>query len=270
MYQYTLISTFSLNITIFIILIVINAIEQYSPQDEHWSNILITILLVSSILCVYTFLLYRISKTFDGTMYQVNTKLLYLHSINMFIMAAIFITDSIFDYDGDIIYSYLSVVFILTLLIIGYGHLLYTFNHNLFLLVLSQRQTVVNPTLDIELNQRQIKLLRTIRKHSILAFYMLLTSLTMIITFLLVSFMGYDENISITNRNIIWGIHILNVAAFLNIGPLCIYLGFEINKNFYQKMWGLCDRKCDNICTSLAENRLRLKQRPELVQSSSQ
>ena len=137
---------------------------------------------------------------------------------------------------------------------IGYVHLLYTFNHNLFLLVVSQRRTIVcgDNTGSIELNMKQIRLLSTIRKHTILGFFLICGSLCYAFLAGIHIWVETTQGFNISIFIVRW----ILFHIFLISGPLSIYLGFKQNKDLYGKCCILCDRKCEHICIKLAEKRL--------------
>ena len=229
-----------------------------SSDDKNANNLVIDIVgmvawnsLGGGVVLIYIYLLFRIQNTFNETTYKIKSGIIYLHLINItFIFISVCILWFLLRTDRPKFITY-SPIILVVLLIVGYIDLLYTFNHNLFLLVLSQ-------TTDIELNERQHTLLNTIRKHSILAGFMLFTSFTLIILLFLISYYRskYGYAISAT-PNIIGTLWAFSFFIFVNTGPLCIYLGFEMNRNLYNKLCGLCDKKCENICISVVEKRLK-------------
>lgn len=138
--------------------------------------------------------------------------------------------------------------FVLFIIYCGYAHLLYIFNHNLFLLVLSQRQTIINEQ-DIELNHRQIHLLSTIRKHTILAGLIIMSE----VLYLIISISGI---ISYSGHYIWWYLHGICLLIFVNAPAISIYLGFSANQGIYRKLCGVCDDKCKAFCLRLTARRL--------------
>ena len=242
-------------------------------HDKHINDlifyifpIIIGISLSGGFVSIYIYLLFKIKNTFNETVYQIKSRIIYLHIINItFIFSSFCIIFFILTFSrntvktGLILHS--SLFFLLT---IGYIHLLFTFNHNLFLLVLSQRQIISKSKKNIELNERQHALLETIRKHSILACFMIFISFAFVIMAIVVSryYDGYQyENIII---QYLW---IITLFIFMNTGPLCIYLGFTMNRNMYTKLCGVCDKKCKNLCITMAEKKLNKKstKAPDIV-----
>ena len=273
LYKYLAISTFLCNI-IYNITMVICCILLLS--DSNFVRIRFQIFFFMSLLggtlSVYGFLLYRIKNTFNGTVYQIKSYALCLHYINMlFIMITFSVTYWPVIANPDLLFCMHLIYFILCM--IGYLHLLYVFNHNLFLLVLSRsdaRDSVVNN--EIEWSHGQIRLLTTIRKHTILACVILISSLFSVIIFTVVFHheFGPRENVSETHMTVIWSLWIIALFVLLNTGPLCIYLGFSVNNRLYQKICNVCDGKCRIVCMHLAENTLVKNNKANYVQMNDQ
>ena len=75
----------------------------------------------------------------------------------------------------------------------------------------------------------------------------------LLLVLILLSRIAFNKNAA----DVIWivlfwiGLHVVNIT-----GPICIYLGFQQNRNSYQKCCDVCDRKFRNVCNSLAERRM--------------
>ena len=212
--------------------------------------------------CIYIILLLRVYYTFQDTMYEVKRLKLYVHGINVAITVLIITDFTMFKiYTFDTV-SAVTLCIWMILLTIGYIHLLYIFNHNLFILVLTQRHSLV--ILDEEehaqkqiLNQRQRSMLSTIRKHGILGSYMIFCNLFCAVTNIIFAIADtkrdWDYMIELV---LYYYFYVISLYIFSNTGPICIYLGFQQNRYLYQKCCGLCDRKCKNICNGLAEKQM--------------
>ena len=264
--QIVTIAAFMFNIIYSICVLAINIIQiclyDQNIYTSQWGffmdflDIAIGISLSGTFTSIYIFLLLRIRNTFKETIFEIKSRIIYLHIINItFIYISFCIIYFVLNDSrnavrtGMILHSFLFL-----LLTIGYIHLLYTFNHNLFLLVLSQRQERANPQKNIELNDIQHELLTTIRKHSILAGFMISISFVfLIMIFVTSSHNGYKSENNLIFVESLW---VLTLFIFMNTGPLCIYLGFGMNQDLYTKLCGLCDKKCKNICISMVEKRL--------------
>ena len=216
-------------------------------------------LMLLTIYSIYTILLLRLYHTFQESIYQISTRQLYMHVINVSITIITFIMSFYPFTPHKALIKEILVIWVI-LLTMGYIHLLYTFNRNLFLLVLSQRKSVVmsskqNTDHDdtkiepVELNERQINMLSTIRKHTILGSFMVFSNLCF------ASFLIFFYE-SVFVNPIASFFFMVIVHIFVITGPLCIYMGFEKNKDFYHKCCNLFDKTCTNICVTLAEKRL--------------
>ena len=200
---------------------------------------------------IYAILLLRLYHVFHESIYQIPTRQLLIHTINIAISMICVVTSSSFFYYSDMrLYVFIFGIVWIILLTLGYIHLLYAFHHNLFLLVLSQRKSIPNQEKTqsmIELNVRQIKVLLTIRKHSILGCFIIFGNFCAVVHG--VAAFRVKDNPFIFISRVFW-------SVFVFIGPLGIYLGFPQNKALYRRCCYLCDIKCENICILLAENKL--------------
>ena len=196
---------------------------------------------------VYILLISRVYYTFHGTMYQVKKCTLVSHMIIFLIVLGLNIT---FLVSTATVLTWVYYAWCI-LMMIGYGHLLYLFNYNLFQLVLSQRQTVVmeenNDTPKVSLNGRQLNLLSTIRKHTLLGTFMVFSN------FLIFSF--YILQISVASVIFIY-CNQASMFIFVATSPICIYLGFMQSRKSYQRCCYLCDKKCRTVCHGLAMRRM--------------
>ncbi len=252
-------------IGIFIFSIMLNAIAMiiaimYGMSEEQNPTKLLYILhivgwisIFGASILTYLFLLFRVYFTFKESMYEIKKCTIYLHSTNIASMSLLLVSflGTYTEWFDFILFSLW-----LTSLSIGYTHLLYLFNHNLFLLVLSQRQTIINDEKNIELNQRQINLLCTIRKHTILGFFMVLSSLT----YLAANGPSINSLDKINSApwikdGVMYLVASINFIS-LNTSPFLVYLGFNMNRKLYSKLCSFCDKKCKNICIRLTEKNL--------------
>ena len=263
-FKYAAITAFIFSIG-FIIMDLLYVIFFWIETAQKWtnnvSNIIFPIrivMIIITIYSVYTILLLRLYHTFQESIFQIRKCHLVLHAINFVISMAVAIFITAFSATmTDFEYPFVPFLVWLISLTLGYTHLLYTFNHNLFLLVLSERRSIAivckRITESVELNMQQISLLSTIRKHSILGCFLVFSNL----------FFGAYSFCD--NTNLLVSATVLHI--FVMAGPFCIYLGFKENENLYEKCFNLCDRKCERICIALAEKRL-CRQHQEIVMSN--
>ena len=203
--------------------------------------------------CIYTLLLLRVYYTFELSVYRIKTWKLYLHGLNAVLSLIVIVLVNI----AGIYAIYLFGAWII-LLTVGYAHFFYTFSHNLFSLVLAQQRStfIGNMLMQKELNERQRNMLCTVRKHTILGTFMILGNLLCVV--IVVSsvslIMKFDGNGTL--MVILICLYMISVYMFGVVGPVCIYLGLQQNRDSYRKWCSLCDRKCTNICIALAERRM--------------
>ena len=225
--------------------------------DELETNMLYNIISITrssmvlvTIYSVYVVLLLRLHNTFQSSNYRITSRRLCLHAVSIIMsFLLLFILVPVL---GAISYAFVILVcgLWIVLLTIGYIHLLYIFNHNLFLLVLSQRQITMHRMhrKSVELDVKQIILLSTIRKHTILGTFMISSNLWFAIYLLALPLFRDTDIASILS--------VLLLHMFIMTGPLCIYLGFIRNKNVYGRCCSICDKKCEHICIACAEKKL--------------
>lgn len=200
-------------------------------------------------LFIYSFLLFRIYYTFKQSIYEMQRFIIYLHTINI---ALIFLSLILTIFSG---YALLLWIILLT---IGYIHLLYLFNDNLFVLMLSQKDTMLNEYKTSELSERQINILSTIRKHTILGVFIVVSNLLLIGVYLLLFVIPM---MTLTDTMTYVVLCIVNFIAyiFITVAPLCIYLGFQKNQKLYLKICGVCDGKCKDLCIRFTERKLDIQ-----------
>ena len=226
------------------------------PELSQTANIVFYLNMIASLLTiysVYTMLLLRLYYTFRDSIYRVKSHEFFIHAIIIVITLAIMIS---LPFLSAVAMNYCVALWII-LLTMGYVHLLYEFNHNLFLLILSRRKSAV-PNIpavrkesgeSVELDIRQLDLLSTMRKHSILGCFMVLTNLSFVMTLAFGTFIYSTVESDVA--------FLVFLHTFIASGPLCIYLGFKQNADLYEKCCNLCDRKCKKKFITLAENRLK-------------
>ena len=175
----------------------------------------------------YIFMILRIKNTFNDThsVYSLNLKILYLHFI-IAIIPPILIIIGVFNVD---VYKILSVVWI-CITFFGAFHLIYKFNHNLYLLILSQNQGGD----EAKLNQTQENMIRTVTKHTVLG-GMILVCLALC---------AFTHTWGPLFAQFWVGILLIHIGVILiSLSGLGIYLSFNFNKKTYLKLcrpWDDC------------------------------
>ena len=243
----------------------------------------------------YIFMVFRLFYVFEHSIYHMSDKSIYFHIGLLIISGFIFLIAIIFYeflYEFTIYYICLSLMIIL--FVTGFSHLVYSFNTNLFALVLSKRRSMVHfpsPTMtlqSIDLNKinkqssreiddespktistiesssnvdrqssqisvttsftdRQLVLLQTIIKHTVLGVIMIL----MIIIFIIITFIS--AGIGGDNGEIIfWWFQVICTCTV----SFCVYMSFRMNHKYYQVFCSFCDSKFSNFCEILANQQI--------------
>eukprot|EP01084_Bolivina_argentea_P251832 422526_1 len=196
----------------------------------------------------YSFLVIRLYYTYQNSIYKMTKKSIYLHS---FIAILMMITVPIIMYS-----FYISHVafFIITgsgsiFMFFGLFALIYSFNKNLFFLVLKEKRNVVN-NVNIQLSENQISMLKTVTKQTLLGSILLGGILFLLFSSLiLVAIVG--NNINVLLVIFPWFLLITVYATMPSI-----YLGLTMNEKEYFFCCGRCHYCCKGLCESFAEGRL--------------
>ena len=220
----------------------------------------------------YTFMLIRIKYTFMNSIYALNNKLLYLHSV-IAIFAPTLIIIGVFSNEAFIICSGTFVL----LTAIGAAHLIYTFNHNLWLLLLLQNHSESSThtsqmsksnghnkrdsksgIMSENFNPTQRKLVLTVVKHTVLGCTMLIS---LGLCGIIVSFGSLIQSVEIK----ILLAHV-NSILILSCG-LALYCSFTPNKQLYLKLCGKCNDCTLKWYSNLADKRQEAdEEEPNYVQ----
>eukprot|EP01084_Bolivina_argentea_P181254 313063_1 len=187
----------------------------------------------------YTFMLLRIKYTFMDSVYAMSNTILYIHLI-IAIFAPTVILIAIFSLKAFVI---CSIIFI-SITVIGSIHLIYKFNYNLWLLILSQNDS--DNTAKDQLNSAQTSMIKTVVKHSILG-AMILISLSLCA--FTVTFGPLIEMFALRVFTVYIG------ALFIMNCGLALYLGFTVNNGVYLKLCSTCDKYVTEYYTARAEQK---------------
>ena len=231
-----------------------------SWHDIVWSGAAGSMLM--TMYTIYTILLLRLYHAFQESVYQIGKCEFFRHAFNISLALIANLLALLFMYFGMILFKNLFCVLWIILITAGFIDLTYQFNHNLFLLVVSQRRSIVSKqnTESIELNMRQKNMLSIVRKHTILGGFVIFGNVFYILFIVLGLIAPFDDVISKFIPYVLWNV-------FIVIAPLCVYLSFQQNEGLYRKCCNLCDTKCENICIALAENRLNQQKNIEEQQN---
>ena len=254
-----------------------------------------------AIISVYIFLIARLYETFLGTVYQIKRCTIYIHLIIASLAFLSMISVSIVGQFEDSGYSYINLIVAILLFCMGLGHLMYVFNHSLFLQVLSDRlerrkfrshrsqsqsatkKVVVMAKLDdtkentitpeavspSNNNPTHEKEYSVELHHLQLELLGTVRKHTLLSIMIVVSFgiatvtpWLYIFCDTESCYGSFWSLWYPLHAIFINISGLCIYLGFTVNKTIYQRLCIICDSQCESLCKKLTKK--RLKQSPNV------
>lgn len=208
----------------------------------------------------YILLIYRLYQTFEQSIYEIKRYIIYIHGF-IILMTLIPICFALI-YNSLLLYMVFYVV-----LILAFIHLIYAFNHRLYLLALNQRMTIIEAKLS--LTERQIFLLTSMRKHTILGCVKIFLILAMISN-LAVAYnciqrerknLANDDNINQFSKQF-WLVNIIHLwigAICIDGTSFCVYLGFTVNQDLYRCLCKLCDNKCNQTCIECTEKKLNAK-----------
>lgn len=206
--------------------------------------------LIAGGLLMYLSLVYRLYETFNGTIYALPKYKVYIHIIMATIFILLFIM--VYSIPSLAIYSYNIICGYYLVMMLGAMHLVYAFNHNLFLLVLQQRSTTTSE--QIELSPMQLNMLLTLRKHTLLGCILIFFdscsgSLGILANKYLFPWLRNHDTDSMPSEIWIWLMfYIIAVTSCFNISSLCIYLGFTVNRRWYIRLCKFGDRICEKLC----------------------
>ena len=201
----------------------------------------------------YIFMLLRIKYTFMNSVYELDNKLLYVHSV-IAILAPLLVIIAIFDIKAFQICSGIFVGFTA----ISASHLIYTFNHNLWNLIISQEdnenthtsQSKKNQDIDDDVNKNfnaaQRNMVKTVVKHTVLGVTILIS---LAICAYIVTLGGLIES-DATRIVLVYIGGILIICC-----GICLYCSFTSNNELYQKLCIKCDRCTLKWYSNLAKNR---------------
>ena len=238
-----------------------------------------------AIMCFYAFILCRLQYTFQGSAYEVSQRSLRCYWLFVFVNPILILAISwwvivgkdrlIAGYKYDYIHSGIAVI-LMTLMSNGIViHLTYRFCHNLYRLVLAQHSTLTraprsppscssteNPNCissklesKSSLNERQIGLLQTATKQTVLGIAMGVAVNGCLVTLAVTVFVQLEVLEDGVNRTIIfWAMSLLFIGLTSSI-----YLGFRVNEKYYDKCFGICHRRMERICQSMAERNVAVK-----------
>ena len=211
----------------------------------------------------YIFLYSRLIQTFKESVYELDIILKYVHIFIIIVCQLLIFSLLISLSVSSLVAFYFLLGSAFFIVGIGWLHLIFSFNYNLFRLVLQQKNNGNNDpdATSIKLDIRQHRMLSVVRKHSILGLCMMMVlGINLIIT--VIAYFGgvgiqtndefnLDSDVTIT---IIWAIgHFSSINTFF----ICLYIGFWSNHKCYQCMCGCIDSKCKKCCEMVTKSKIQ-------------
>lgn len=217
------------------------------------------------ILSMYVFLIVKLYMTFKESVFAIKPIVIKLHCVAIITIFINMIISSVclglkpLSYSNNIV-AVLSCFIILVIKMSAYIHLLYAFNHSLFLLVLAQTQRAnINESHQkfYKLDDAQIDLLSVVRKHTILATFLIIADIKFLILFGIMYIFTFNPSYD-RSFEIFVSVWFLLFLIAMNASAWVIYLGFKMNQYSYNKLCGICDRMCKRKCIEKAEKRMNI------------
>eukprot|EP01084_Bolivina_argentea_P088270 159388_1 len=245
--RFTALGTFLCLFIAYFVWIIEEFLYQLHPNKHIWIPFYWSfyLFIAISFLLFYAFMLLKLHFIFEGSIFKVKPQTIKFH---IFILISITITGfsaivlKMMDYDK---YYYRLLQVLLAICCVSLFHLIYLFNSKLFRLTLSQRRTISTPGSIASLSERQIALLQTITKQVLLGCIMI--SMLIVLIFVVLTY-------SLTHTFILW---FFGWCTTMNIGTLCVYLGFSVNQHIYKCICKPCHFYCGKLCNKIAEHNLK-------------
>eukprot|EP01084_Bolivina_argentea_P274149 467214_1 len=200
---------------------------------------------------IYAFMALRLYYTFKDSMYRMSCFSIIFHCIIIIIIPIWYLGLVLEDHMKGSVELYLIIAAVgFPVIFVGLSTLIYQFNRKLFLLILSQKQSVVTEE-DIQplLTDRQLSTLSTMTKHALLGSITLTFCVMFIVIIPCVGVLNLKQQI-------VWIIYEWFLSLVVIVNVICVYFGFSINRKEYDICCYKCHWFCRNRCESCAERHL--------------
>ena len=200
----------------------------------------------------YLFLIYRLRLAFKDSSYAVSNMIVYSHYALLILINML----CIIGYVSFVCQWYIPFIIFVCAAVILYGfgfvHITYLFHIKLFELVLSQRKTILRRSTntsengredDIELNERQLKMIEMITKHYLLQMISIIAFIPSLGIPIIISCIAMNQGLCVFVYSLSIG---LVIASFNN------YLTFTMNDGCYRMIYGNCHLWTSKRCVELA------------------
>lgn len=217
--------------------------------------------------------IYRLYETFNGTLFAPKLSTIYLHvMIALFspTLIAMVYTPHLDSYNDYIVALILDII-----MLFGAIHLIYLFNYKLYQLVLHQKTSLnlnnigLNQNADIELNERQLNTLKTLRKHTLLCtITILLVAMAIFVIIIGNEYIFHELSDSENDSSTLWiyfSICAWVLVICINGIVLCIWFGFTVNGIYYKFFCNGCDACCQRLCIKCTTKKINKPQQNEYI-----
>eukprot|EP01084_Bolivina_argentea_P090091 162391_1 len=220
----------------------------YQWADYHNNRFRATLLSVYAIIWTisfissYMFLVVLLYYSFKGSAYQISMINIIFHTLIALTVFALVVVSIYFQYAlDDYKYAFTLIIIEISIYIFGLCQLTYILNKKLLLLV------TLNSDGKTKMNQRQLKLVQTV------------TKLTVLLSIYVVSTISY---VIIT---VICGVYSTDLSELIDfcaytvasvVGVICIFLTFWVNNSNYICLCNQCDMICSKLCRYIAQSKI--------------
>jgi len=212
---------------------------------------------------LYLFLIFRIFSVFKHSVFAVRPFVLRIHIAIWSTTAVAALSVYFFLLFGAHHETMGTLLTSLVPLMVGaWGHLLWSFNHKLFQLVLLQRRTVIDSGNTVhQLTEQQLRILRTVRKQSLLGTIIILCGAAFGMGAVAGSAVLGEKYLILSdlknpkNHIVAVAFNLLAVVA-LSGCAVALYLGFAVNLSLYSWCCKYCDGRCQVLCDRTATSKI--------------
>eukprot|EP01084_Bolivina_argentea_P081364 147342_1 len=221
-------------------------------------------------LTLYLLLIFRLKLSFQNSALEISNIIIYTY-YSILTIAFIICISGLICFSIQAYTMFICTISIGILLMLFTDiHIAYLFNHNLFKLVSSQRQSIYtshdrSPSDNIpdspssvnsvnskvQLSERQLTMIKVITKHT-------LTQTIGIIAFTVAIIISGFVTVLTINQQFEYGLiaFLWTIGIALIVTTYSIFVSFKSMENWYFKSCSKCDSLMHNCCIKLAENKI--------------
>eukprot|EP01084_Bolivina_argentea_P086168 155749_1 len=219
-------------------------------NQEIIFNILQYLMFCTGWILFYVFILHQLYFTFKDSVYKMSKTFIYFHIFITISIPVWYCTITLMDeMFGDSINVYLSVCAVgLIIIFTGLLTLIVSFNRKLF-------YCYINLESHGESNNIQISLISLITKHTLLGSIRICIATIFVLTVCILNSLDKEP------ADLSWIIYEWFLALFIVINLLCVYFGFKVNQQEYNRYCGICHSTMILCCKWFAYKQINYYQR---------